>query len=84
MVVLLRQHALNLHVEHHLELGRWRHQEELWRVLLHPVILLQHFERFIDVKLLRPQESQEKSFILSSFVAQIAAGDETLELLEFR
>lgn len=84
VVVLLRQHALDLHLEHLLELGRRRHKEQLRRVLLHPVVLLQHLERLLDVELLRAEEPQQKSLVLSALVTQIAARHEAFELVKLR
>lgn len=58
--------------------------KKLWWMWFHPIILLHHFERFVDVKFFRPQEPQEKSFILSSPLTQITTFDQFSKLLHFR
>lgn len=53
VIVLLRQHALNLHFQHCFEV-RWRRNvKQVRRVLLHPVIFCHHLKRFLDIELLR-------------------------------
>lgn len=53
-------------------------------MLFHPVIFLHHFKRFVDIELFRAKKSQQESFVLASFLLEIAARQQLPQLLHFR
>lgn len=84
MIVFLRCHALYLKLKHRFQAGRRRDAEKLGKVVLHPVILLQHLECFINVKLLRTQEAGKESIIFTALSTQITRCEQRTKLLDFR